>query len=435
MNGDRKMEAVIMAGGKGTRIAELKQGIPKPMISIAGKPVLEHQVEALRRQEIRHIYIVAGYLADVVCGYFGDGSRWDVSIEYEVEEEPLGTAGALYRFREKIKEDFLLLNGDIIFDIDINRMAAAHKKNGGIATIFTHPNDHPYDSALIEAGEDGRVTGWLHKEEGRLWYQNRVNAGIHMLSPEVFKHPALQHGRKADLDRDILKPLIGQGKLYAYDSTEYVKDMGTPGRYYEAEADIKSGKVAGGNYRKKQKAVFLDRDGTINKYVGFLTDISRFELEEGAAEAIRKINRAGYLAVVVTNQPVVARGEVTEGQLKEIHNKMETLLGEQGAYVDAIFYCPHHPGRGYPGEIPKLKMECSCRKPKPGLLYRAAEQYNIGLKDSWMVGDSDTDMQAGMAAGCHVAGIGNRITLEGAACKKNLLSAVDYILGKEREEE
>lgn len=427
------MEAVIMAGGKGTRIAEMKPGIPKPMISIAGKPVLEHQVEALRRQGIRHIYFVVGYMADVICSYFGDGSRWDVSIEYEVEDEPLGTAGALYRFREKIKEDFLLLNGDIIFDIDISRMAAAHKKNGGIATIFTHPNDHPYDSALIEAGEDGRVTGWLHKEEGRLWYQNRVNAGIHMLSPEVFWHPALQYGQKADLDRDILKPLAGQGRLYVYDSTEYVKDMGMPERYREVEADIKSGKVAARNYKEKQRAIFLDRDGTINKYVGFLTDINWFELAEGTAEAIRRINRAGYLAIVVTNQPVIARGEVEAVQLKEIHNKMETLLGRQGAYVDAVFCCPHHPDKGYSGEIPELKIECNCRKPKPGLLYQAAEEYHISLEDSWMVGDRDTDMQAGLAAGCRVVGIGSRITMAGVACRENLYSAVNYIIDMERE--
>ena len=312
-------------------------------------------------------------------------------------------------------------------------MAAAHKKNGGIATIFTHPNDHPYDSALIEAGEDGRVTGWFHKEEGRLWYQNRVNAGIHVLSPEVFWHPALQYGQKADLDRDILKPLAGQGRLYVYDSTEYVKDMGMPERYHEVEADIKSGKVAARNYKEKQRAIFLDRDGTINKYVGFLTDINWFELAEGTAEAIRRINRAGYLAIVVTNQPVIARGEVEAVQLKEIHNKMETLLGRQGAYVDAVFCCPHHPDKGYPGEIPELKIECNCRKPKPGLLYQAAEEYHISLEDSWMVGDRDTDMQAGLAAGCRVVGIGSRITMAGVACRENLYSAVNYIIDMERE--
>lgn len=422
------MEAVIMAGGKGTRIASMNPGIPKPMISIAGRPILEHQIEVLHRQGIRKIFIVAGYLADVICNYFGDGSKWGIEIKYELEKEPLGTAGALCRLEEKMQDDFILINGDIMFDIDVGRMAAAHRKNGGMATIFTHPNDHPYDSAVIETGKNNEVIQWFHKEDKKLWYQNRVNAGIHILSPKIFQLPVLQYEHMVDLDRDILKPLVGCKELYAYDSTEYVKDMGTPERYREVENDIQSGKAAGRNYKQEQKAVFLDRDGTINQYAGFLTDIGQFKLAEGAAEAVRMINLAGYLAIVVTNQPVIARGELTADGLKEIHNKMETLLGQKGAYLDAVFYCPHHPDRGYPGEITELKRECSCRKPKPGLLYQAAEEYHISLQDSWMVGDSDVDILAGMAAGCHVAGIGEKISLDGAVCFQDLLSAVKYII-------
>ena len=144
--------------------------------------------------------------------------------------------------------------------------------------------------------------------------------------------------------------------------------MGTPDRYYSVIEDIHSGKVAAKNLARKQKAIFLDRDGTINKYVGFLTNIDEFELLPGVIEAIKKINASGYLAIVVTNQPVIARGEVSYGELEEIHNKMETLLGQKGAYLDAIFYCPHHPHKGYEGERPEYKIECECRKPKPGML-------------------------------------------------------------------
>jgi D-glycero-D-manno-heptose 1,7-bisphosphate phosphatase len=151
----------------------------------------------------------------------------------------------------------------------------------------------------------------------------------------------------------------------------------------------------------------LDRDGTINRYVGFLRKPDEFELLPGAAEAIRKINSSGYLAIVVTNQPVIARGEVTYEQLKEIHNKMETLLGYEGAYLDAIYFCPHHPHRGYLGEIPELKIDCDCRKPKPGLLNTAARDFNIDLNQSWIVGDGENDIQAGKNAGCKTALIGN----------------------------
>jgi D-glycero-D-manno-heptose 1,7-bisphosphate phosphatase len=205
---------------------------------------------------------------------------------------------------------------------------------------------------------------------------------------------------KIDLDRQILKPLVKAGKVFCYDSPEYVKDMGTPERFRQVEADVVSGRVKAKNLTHKQKAVFLDRDGTINKYVGFLRDINDFELNDGVAEAIKKINSTEYLAIVVTNQPVIARGEVSWEELEQIHNRMETLLGLQGAYLDGIYVCPHHPNKGYENEIAELKIECDCRKPKPGMLIKAAEDFNIDLTQSYMVGDSENDIKAGMAAGC-----------------------------------
>lgn len=234
-----------------------------------------------------------------------------------------------------------------------------------------------------------------------------------------------QEVRKTDLDRDILKKLIAEGELYAYDSPEYVKDMGTPERYHEVIGDIRSGKVEQRNLKNKQKAIFLDRDGTINVYKGFLRKLEELELIPGATEAIRKINRSGYLAIVITNQPVIARGEVTFEGLQEIHNKMETLLGQEGAYIDDIFLCPHHPHKGYEGERPEYKVACECRKPKPGLLLQAAEKYNINLEQSWMVGDSISDMEAGTAAGCRTALLKNEA---GEGIFENLKEFIDSIL-------
>ena len=211
---------------------------------------------------------------------------------------------------------------------------------------------------------------------------------------------------KIDLDRQILKPLAGTGKMYVYDSPEYVKDMGTPERYKAVCNDFENGTVQAKNLRRKQKAIFLDRDGTINKYVAFLRNIDDFDLIDGVSDAIRAINNSGYLAIVVTNQPVIARGEMTFGELDEIHNKMETLLGYDGAYLDGIYFCPHHPHKGYDGEVPELKIDCDCRKPKPGMLLQAAEEFNIDLSLSWMIGDSENDILAGKAAGCKTGLIG-----------------------------
>ena len=205
---------------------------------------------------------------------------------------------------------------------------------------------------------------------------------------------------KIDLDRHLLKPLAGTGKMFCYDSPEYVKDMGTPERFEAVTKDFESGKVFARNLKNKQKAIFLDRDGTINKYKGFLRNIDDFELLPTVSEAIKLINKSGYLAVVVTNQPVIARGEVTYDELNEIHNKMETLLGADGAYLDGIYFCPHHPDSGFEGEIKELKFDCDCRKPKPGMLLKAAEDFNIDLTKSWIIGDGDNDKAAGESAGC-----------------------------------
>ncbi len=388
------MTAVIMAGGKGTRVASVHSEIPKPMIPIAGKPVLEHQIECLRRQCVDDIILIIGHLGQTIRDYFGD------SVKYIEETVPLGTGGALWYLKDDLRDDFLLLNGDVIFDVDVERFYNAHKTNGGVVTLFTHPNNHPYDSGIVVADGSGCVTGWLAKEDERSWYKNRVNAGLHFMSPRIFQKFAIPSPLKIDLDRDILKPMIGEHTLFVYDSPEYVKDMGTPERIAETEADIISGKVTAKNLHNKQRALFIDRDGTINKYVGFLRDINDFELIPETADIIRQANIDGRLVIVITNQPVIARGEVTWEQLNEIHNKMETLLGQQGAYVDDIFICPHHPDKGFEGERSEYKIDCDCRKPKPGLILQAAEKYNVDLSKSTMLGDSENDIEAGKAAGC-----------------------------------
>lgn len=421
------MKVVIMAGGKGTRISSVASDIPKPMIKIEGKPVLEHEVECLRDQGFTDIIITVSHLGDVIIDYFGDGSGispitkrpFGVHIEYYFENEPLGNAGALFKIKDKLTSDFLLLNADAVFDVDFNRFVAFHRKHGGLVTLFTHPNSHPYDSGLIIADKSGVVNQWLAKEDVRpKYYQNRVNAGLHVIAPAVLEQSDIvaekvgvmdENGKsvKVDLDRQLLKPLAGTGKMFCYDSPEYVKDMGTPERYYSVCDDYKAGRVSGKNLKNKQKAIFLDRDGTINKYVGFLRNINQFELIDGVSEAIKKINASGYLAIVVTNQPVIARGEVSFEELEEIHRKMETLLGEKGAYLDSIYYCPHHPHKGYEGERPELKIDCKCRKPKPGMLVKAAQDFNIDLSQSWMVGDGENDIKAGQNAGCRTALIGS----------------------------
>lgn len=412
------MKAVIMAGGKGTRIASINSDVPKPMIEICGKPILLWQIENLKACDLTDITLVIGHLGHVIRDYFQDGSNFGVHISYFEEKEPLGTAGALFKMPE-LTDDFLLLCGDVMMDVDFQRFIRFHREHQAKASLMAHPNGHPYDSSLLvteilpptEKGglpiDTHRVTKWINKEDERLFYKNRVNAGIEIISPqllrETMKHFVPRHPEspdKIDLDRDVLKPNIASGGIFAYDTPEYIKDMGTPDRYYEVEKDIKNGKVKARNLSQRQRAIFLDRDGTINSYKGFLTHPDDFELLPGVAEAIRTINHSGYLCIVVSNQPVIARGDCTFEELQTIHDKMETLLGKEGAFVDGIYYCPHHPDKGFEGERPEYKIDCDCRKPKAGLLFQAAKDWNIDLSQSYMIGDSDRDVEAGKNAGC-----------------------------------
>jgi D,D-heptose 1,7-bisphosphate phosphatase len=388
------------------------------MIRIGGKPILEYQIENLKRCGLTDITLVIGHLGHIIKDYFKDGHALGANISYFTEDHPLGTAGALFKMPE-LTDDFLLLCGDVILDVDFNRFIRFHQERHAWASLMAHPNGHPYDSSLLiteilppqERGglsvETHRVTGWLNKEEERTYYKNRVNAGIEIISPQLLaetmrnytpRHP--EQPDKIDLDRDVLKPNIASGKIFAYDTPEYIKDMGTPDRFHEVEHDLLSGKVAARNLSNRQKAIFLDRDGTINAYKGFLTHLENFELLPGVAEAIRKINKSGYLCIVVSNQPVIARGDCSFDDLKAIHDKMETLLGKEGAFVDAIYYCPHHPDKGFEGERVEYKIDCDCRKPKPGLFFQAAKDWNINLHESYMIGDSERDVVAGNSAGC-----------------------------------
>ena len=449
------IKTVIMAGGIGSRIQSIESELPKPLIKIGSKPILQWEIECLVSQGFKDIILTVSYKAEMIMDYFGNGSKFNANISYYKETTPLGNAGALFKLWETGQlgrnEDFLLLNADSMFDVDFHRFLDFHRGRDAVASLFTHPNSHPYDSGLIITDSGNRVEAWLNKEYDRPEvYQNRVNAGLHILNTRIFETTDIDASLigtadintgktyKVDLDRQLLKPLAGSGYLYAYESPEYVKDMGTPERFEQVSKDLMSGLVGSRNLSHPQRAIFLDRDGTINRFVGFLRDIDNFELLPRVAEAIKLINDSGYLCIVVTNQPVIARGEVTEEELRQIHNKMETELGKAGAYVDAIYYCPHHPDKGFEGERPEYKIDCECRKPKPGMLLAAARDYNINLADSWIIGDSWRDVECGINAGTRTvlisseenkgdeAGCADKCTPDFVA--SDLLGAVERIL-------
>jgi len=394
------MKVVIIAGGKGTRIASVNSEIPKAMIPVCGKPIIEHEVELCKRYGFTDFLFIIGHMGDQISSYFGNGRKWGVTIDYYHETQPLGTAGALGYLKDKLTEGFFVFYGDTIVDFDMEAMLTFHKEQNADATLFLHPNDHPYDSDIVELDSKGKIVKFCNKPHPDGFVsKNVVNAALFIFKPSILDQ--IEVGVKSHIEKNVLPKCLDAGmNLYGYVSFEYIKDMGTPDRYEAVCHDVESGKVARLNKKNARPAIFLDRDGTINEEVNLLNKPEQLKLIKGAAEAIRLINKSDYLAIIVTNQPVIARNLCSIDELEYIHASLETMLGKEGAYVNAIYYCPHHPDKGYPEERPEYKIVCDCRKPKPGMLLQAAKDWNIDLSKSYMIGDSDRDLKVGKNAGC-----------------------------------
>jgi len=264
-----------------------------------------------------------------------------------------------------------------------------------------------------------------------VWFHNLVNAGTYILSQHILSF--LEKGKKADFGRDIFPKIFSQVLMFGYHTTEYLKDMGTPDRLKKVIADLENGRIKQSSYDHPQKAIFMDRDGVLNIERNYISKPEELELFNFTPSSVRKINQAGYLSIVVTNQSAIARNLCAEEDVQTIHRKMETLLGQKQAWLDAVYYCPHHPHKGFPEENPVYKIDCDCRKPKIGMFNRAIAHFNIRAEDSYMVGDSERDIQAGINAGCITIGVrtGNGIRKTKVFPDymfRDLAEAVDFII-------
>lgn len=427
----------ILAGGMGTRLKSRTGAIPKPMAPVCGRPVLEHLINLCATHGFLNIALLVHHEHEVISTYFGNGNRWGVNLTYCIEREARGTAGALNDALPVLADRFLVLYGDTYADVDLNRIWSWHNTRNAQATLFLHPNDHPGDSDIVELDMDGSVTA-IHPypHEPSLAFRNLVNAALYVFEKAAVVDILPATG-KADIAKHTLNALLAKGSYVAgYVSPEYIKDMGTPDRLDKVERDVREGMAARLSGRNPRTAIFLDRDGTINVEVNHLSSPTQITLIPGAGEAIRAINRSGALAVVVTNQPVLARGDVNWGGMEAIHAQLDKLLGEEGAYIDRLYLCPHHPDTGFEGEVMSLKKICDCRKPAVGLIEKAVTELGIAIQQSWMIGDSTADILAGNNIGLQtiLVGTGNAGKDRKHHCKPDFVvsdirSAVSWILG------
>jgi mannose-1-phosphate guanylyltransferase / phosphomannomutase len=380
------MKALILAAGMGTRLRPLTDRIPKAMAPVQdGLPLLEHLVRHLQSQGILDFVINLHYLPECIVSHFGDGQRFGVRIEYSDETGCLlDTAGAVRKAAPLLGDEFLLVYGDQLHFFDFRPLVELHRQNGSLATLVLKRSDLPQNGDLAELDGSGRITGWHARPHDRTEFTERLylNSGLYVLSQEIVDY--IPDGGPVSLDRQVLPGLIRQGhSVSGLAATDEILDIGTAEKYAHARQWFAQ-KMA-----RKRRALFLDRDGVIFREFPrgeYITDWDQVVIADEIRPVVDAARAAGYLTVVVTNQPQISRRLLTEGELHGIHERMNAALDQK---LDAIYYCPHTDAD-----------RCACRKPNPGLLSQASRDWNISLEESIMVGDSNRDIDAGNSAGC-----------------------------------
>ena len=431
-------QAVILAGGKGTRLQERLQGLPKPLVSVFGIPLLERQILSLKEYGFTNIIILVNHKAIDIVSFCEQKDFWGIKIQCINDgETPRGTAGALLSIMSSLDEDFLVVYGDTLFNVDFNRFVQFYNESQDIAAaLFLHPNDHPADSDLVEVDDEFRIVNFhsYPHPEGK-YLPNLVNAALYILNKSSIKQWESYEGA-IDFAKELFPKMLQSGfYLKGYLSPEYIKDAGTPKRLDKVEYDLSIGKVERASLKYQQKAVFIDRDGTLNIEDGYITKPNQLILYEGVGDAILKLNKFEWRTILVTNQPVIARGDCSKEMLNEIHWKLESNIAASGAFIDKIYYCPHHPDKGFQNEIKELKIICPCRKPNVGMLQKAVSEYNIDILNSWLIGDSTADLGAAYNQGISSilvetghAGLDDKYPYTPDFVFPNFSSAVEFIV-------
>ena len=428
-------EVVILAGGFGSRLKSvLGESVPKPMAPINNIPLIEHQLLECKKYGFTKILILLHHLPDLIIEHIGNGAKFNLEIKYAIEDSPRGTAGAIFDSLDSLASFFLVIYGDTYLDVNLRNFFDSKSSTDSVLT-FCHPNSHPFDSDLLVLDSNDKVKKVFRPSiSGEQYYKNIVNAALYVMEKQAISSYVPVLGQM-DISSELFPSLISSGEsIQAYISSEYIKDMGTPERYKTVNMEVQNGIPSLLSDKAKRRCVFLDRDGVINEEVGHLSNINDFKLLENVSKAIRSLNSAGFLVICITNQPVVARGELTEDGLSLIHMKMEAELGKEGAYLDHIYHCPHHPDGGFSGEITSLKIECECRKPNSGMLVQAIQDFRIDPLKSWMIGDHMRDISAGKAVGARTILVGsasydvNEVNLLADDHFDSILPACEWIL-------
>ncbi len=417
MTGTKEMElsrvtVAVLAGGLGTRLRSRVSDRPKVLAEVGSHPFLAYLLDQLVAGGCRTAVLCTGYLGEQVSRAFGE-TYGPLRLVYSREQTPLGTAGALRFALPNIESDpVLVMNGDSYCDLDIRAFWNWHRRREVAASIALARVARSERYGRVRVDEDARVTEFAEKQKGAgpAW----INAGVYLLSRAVVQ--SIPEATIASLEKDVFPRWVDQG-LCGYRSLARFIDIGTPEDFAAAENFFSRP-----NKSQRRRYVVLDRDGTIIEERGYLAQPEQVTLLPGAGAALRQLQRMGFGLVVVTNQSGLGRGLFDEQQLKRIHERLEQLLEGQGVRLGGFYVCPHKPDD-----------DCLCRKPRLGLLQKAALDLNFSLEESIVIGDKPCDIDMGRLAGARTflvrTGYGGQFENETAAdfVVDDLAAAAEFI--------
>ena len=372
-------QAVILVGGLGTRLGERTKTTPKPMLPVGGRPFLDTLIGELARYDaFDEILLLAGHKAESILARY-DGTIWGrARLAVSLEQAQLGTAGALVHAAGRLQQRFLLLNGDSFFDFNILDLAA--RASAGLV--------HMALRAEIVGDRFGRVVLDGHRVRSFIapghGATGPVNAGVYVVDRNIV---ARVGGLPASLEQDVFPALAAAGAMTGTPYRSYFIDIGIPEDFARADVELIE--------QLRRPAVFFDRDSVLNHDSGYTIEAGKLQWIEGAREAVKAVNDAGYFAFVVTNQSGVARGFYEESHVHALHRWMADEMATIGAHIDAFEYCPDHPD----GTVERYSRVNIGRKPGPGMITDLLGRFPVNADDSILIGDKPSDLEAAHAAG------------------------------------
>lgn len=369
-------QAVILAGGKGERLKPITDVTPKPMIEFHGKPFLEYIINQLKQQGIEEVILLVGYMANKIENYFGDGSAHGIKIKYSYNPVEYETGARLLSAKDLLNSEFLLLYCDNYCPINLGKMVAEYYRSQCKSLITVYKNDDMFTRSNVIVDSDGYVQ--LYDPSRQMSNLNGVEIGYSITTRETIEQIPDTNVR---FEHYMYPRLAAEGSLFAHQTNHRYYSIGSHERLQNTEA-----------FLKPQKAILLDRDGVLNikaPRAEYIRSWSEFQWIPGALDALHIFTDSGYKIIIMTNQPGIARGHMTQSDLDDIHSHMISQVKSLGSNIDQIYYCHHGWNDG-----------CFCRKPQPGMLFQAQKDYHLDLSTTLFIGDDDRDEEASIAAGC-----------------------------------